>query len=73
MRNLHHFFSKFSLDEGLWDVRAVNFNVDLGVVHLLLLLFVERPPVADQVEGQQEAQHTENKESNVDLEDRGQD
>lgn len=71
VRNLLHF--SFSLDEGLWNVRAINFNVDLGVVHLLLLLFFERPSIADKVERQQEAQHTDNKESNIDLEDRGQD
>lgn len=41
---------RFSLDKGLRYVGAVDFDVDFSVVLLLLLLFVERPSVADQVE-----------------------
>lgn len=59
----------FSLNIGLRDVGAVDFDVDLSVVLPLLLLSVERPSVPDQVDGQQEAQHTESEESNIDLED----
>ena len=57
------------LDVGLGEVGAVNFDEDLGVVLLLLLLFVERPSEVDEVERQQEPQHAEGKESNVDLEE----
>lgn len=67
--SLQHLFINFPLDVGLWDVRAVDFNVDLSIFLLLLLLSVERPSVADEVERQQEAQHAESKESNIDLED----
>lgn len=67
--SLQHLFIYFPLDVGLWDVRAVDFNVDFSVFLLLLLLSVERASVADEVERQQEAQHAESKESNVDLED----
>lgn len=56
-----------SLDVGLGDVGAVELDVDLGAVLLSLLLSVERPPVADQVERQQEAQHAQTKEADVDL------
>lgn len=66
---LHHLFIYFPLDIGLRDVGAVEFDVDLSVVLLLPLLSVERPSVADEIERQQEAQHTESKESNIDLED----
>lgn len=57
------------LDEGLVFFGAVDFDVDLGVVLLLLVLSVERPPVADQVDRQQETQHAEDEEANVDLEE----
>lgn len=59
----------FPLDEGLRDVRAIDFDVDFSVFLLLLLLFMECPSVADEVERQQEAQHADNKKPNVDLED----
>lgn len=62
-------FIQFSLDVGLGDVRAVDLDVDLSVFLLLLLLSVERPSVADEVERQQKAEHTESKESNIDLKD----
>lgn len=48
-------YISFSLDVGLRDVRAVDFDVDLSVILPLLLLSVERPSVADQVKRQQEA------------------
>lgn len=67
--SFQHLFIYVPLDIGLWDVRAVDFNVDLSVFLLLLLLSVERPSVADKVERQQEAQHAESKEPNIDLED----
>lgn len=54
-----------SLDKGLREVRAVDFDVDLNVIVLLLFLFVERVSVVQQVERQQEAQHAEDEESNV--------
>lgn len=63
------FFIYFSLNIGLRDVRAVDFDVDLSVVLFLLYFFFKRPFVEDQVEGQQKAQHTESKESDIDLED----
>lgn len=59
----------FPLDKGLRDVRTINFDVDLSIVLLLLLLFLECSSVADQVDRQQEAQHADNKKSNIDLED----
>lgn len=62
-------FIQVSLDVGLRDVRAVDLDVDLSVFLLLLLLSVERPSVADEVERQQKAEHTESKESNIDLKD----
>lgn len=65
------FFIDSSLDEGLGEITAVDFDVDLCVVLLLLLLLVEVPPVEEQEEGQQEAQHTEHQKSDVDLEDNG--
>lgn len=58
----------FSLHVSLWDVGAVDFDVDLSVFFPLLLLFLERPSVVDEVEGQKEAQHTQSEQSNVDLE-----
>lgn len=57
----------FSLHVGLWDVGAVDFDVDLSVFFPFLLLFLECPSVVDEVEGQQEAQHTQSEESDVDL------
>lgn len=57
-----------SLHVGLGDVGAVDFDVDLGVFFPFLLLPLERPSVADEVEGQQEAQHAEREQSDVDLE-----
>lgn len=64
----HHSFIRISLNVGLGDVRSVDFDVDLSVILLLLLLLRQRPPVADEVERQQVAQHTESKQSDVDLE-----
>lgn len=58
----------FSLHVGLGDVGAVDFDVDLSIFLLFLLLSLQCPSVADEVEGQQEAQHAENQQSNVDLE-----
>lgn len=60
-------FFVFSLHVGLWDVSAVDFDVDLSVFFPFLLLFLECPSVVDEVEGQQEAQHTQSEESDVDL------
>lgn len=60
-------FVVFSLHVGLWDVGAVDFDVDLSVFFPFLLLFLECPSVVDEVEGQQEAQHTQSEESDVDL------
>lgn len=61
-------FVVFSLHVSLWDVGAVDFDVDLSVFFPFRLLFLERPSVVDEVEGQEEAQHTQNEQSNVDLE-----
>lgn len=57
----------FPLHVGLWDVGAVEFDVDLSVFFPFLLLFLEGPSVVDEVEGQQEAQHTQSEQSDVDL------
>lgn len=57
-----------SLHEGLGNVGAVDFDVDLSVFFSFLLLFLECLSVVDEVERQQEAQHTESEQSNVDLE-----
>lgn len=62
-------FIYFSLDVGFGEVRAIDLDVDLSVVLLLLLLSVEYPSVADEVERQQKAKHTESKEPNIDLKD----
>lgn len=62
-------FIFFSLDIGLRDVGAVELDVDLCIFLLHLLLSVKCISVVDEVERQQEAQHTESKQSNVDLED----
>lgn len=64
-------FALFSLHVGLWDVGAVDFDVDLSVFFPLLLLFLECPSVVDEVEGQQEAQHTQSEQSDVDLNGKG--
>lgn len=61
-------FDVFSLHVSLGDVGAVDFDVDLSVFLLFLLLSLQCPSVADEVERQQEAQHTESQQSNVDLE-----
>lgn len=61
-------FVVFSLHVSLWDLGAVDFNVDLSIFFPFLLLFLKRPSVVDEVEGQKEAQHTQNEQSNVDLE-----
>lgn len=60
-------FVVFSLHVGLWDVSAVDFDVDLSVFFPFLLLFLECVSVVDEVEGQQEAQHTQSEQSDVDL------
>lgn len=57
----------FSLHVGLRDVGAVDLDVDLSVFFPFLLLFLEDPSVVDEVEGQQEAQHAQNEQSDVDL------
>lgn len=54
---------------GLGDLRAVDLDVDLGVLLLLLLLLFQRPPVADEVERQQVSCGAESQESDVDLEE----
>lgn len=56
-----------SLHVGLRDVGAVDLDVDLSVFFPFLLLFLEDPSVVDEVEGQQEAQHAQNEQSDVDL------
>lgn len=57
-----------SLHVGLGDVSAVDFDVDLSVFFSFFLLFLECLSVVDEVERQQEAQHTESEQSDVDLE-----
>lgn len=56
-----------SLHKRLWNVTAVDFQVDFGVIFFLLPLFVQSFPEVEQVERQQESQHTDNQQTNVHL------
>lgn len=65
----HPLLHRAPLDVGLGEVGAIDFNVDLGVCLLLLLLLLQRPPVADEVERQQVSCGAESQQPNVDLEE----
>lgn len=56
---------KAALDEGLRDRGAIDLDVDLGVVFLLLSLLVEGASVADEVEWQEESQHADTQQTHV--------
>lgn len=59
--------SGVGLDKSLSLVTAIDFDVDLGIIFFLFSLFVKVFPKTQQVEGQQEPKHAEDKETHIHL------
>lgn len=59
-----------SLHVRLWNICAVDFQIDFGVVFSLLPLFVQGLPEVQQIKRQQEPQHTDTQQTDVHLHQR---